>query len=127
MVRKAGLVALLACTICLPFLGPQARQAHGGEVERGGVQHSVPPVRIIEIALRIYAGSKWIRIKGRGLTGQIIYERPGRAPLRIDWRVYYGRGAGKGFSRNKRGPRAKVQDTRVRGKNGPRFWIQMRW
>ena len=84
------------------------------------------PAAVWVLIDKIYHGTKWIRIRGKGLAGDIKIERIGKTPVSVEWKVFYGKGANKQLKDLPRGPKVK-RWRRVRGRSGYQFWIRMRW
>jgi hypothetical protein len=103
----------------------------GNRAENGEATASewVPsdPAPIWILIDKIYHGTKWIRIRGKGLAGDIKIERIGKTTVSVEWKVFYGRGAGKWLKAiYERGPQSKDRKY-AKGRNGPRFWVRIRW
>lgn len=124
MVRKAGLIALLALSLCCAHVAPGSWKKDGEAADREGIPSKPAPVWIL--IDKIYRGTKWVRIRGKGLAGDIKIERIGKTPVSVEWKIFYGKGAGRGHKKNPRGPKGALKH-RNRGKNGYRFWVRMRW
>ena len=124
MVGKAGLIVLLACTLCCAHMVPRNGPEDAEQAAREGVPSNPAPVWVL--IDKLYRGTKWLRIRGKGFAGDIKLERIGETPVTLEWKTFYGRGAGRGHYRSQRGPHRKWW-YRDRGKNGYRFWVRLRW